>query len=220
MEDSTLNFQTQDLSILESEVVKRIQEVTMDRSLEGSVNPKCEESSEYDGVIFSKKYLDLVTLILLCWYSDYFAEFQLYVLYEIREYLERNLLFPELAAASQVKEASLLIILSFQKKMSTRKLFGTILNPERIRKVLRKTHLRWIKHPRPRRIIRHRGYRDHGSLRPSHLWIENYDYSFTEEQNLKEELVNEYFDLVASIVHQAGDWLLKNHLFLEDTKEV
>jgi len=40
---------------------------------------------------------------------------------------------------------------------------------------------------RAKRTIRHRGYRDHGSLRPSHQWAPKYDWSLTEEQNQIEE---------------------------------
>lgn len=208
--DTTISISRENFSNLESEVVSRITEI-LDRRSSGSVFPKCDLELEYDGASFSRKYLDLVTLILLCWYSDLFGEFRTYLLYEIRDYLERNLLFPELSAMTISKEISLLIFLSFCKKNNPRILFGVILSSAQIERVLEKVHLRMIQSIRPKRLIRHRGYRDHGTLRPEDHWIERYDYSFTEEQNLKEEKETEYFNLISSIVHLAGDWVLKNH---------
>jgi hypothetical protein len=183
----------------------------MDRSLQGPVNPKCDLSSvTYDGMTFSRKYLDLISLILVCWYGDVFDGFESYVLYEIRTYLERNLLFAELAAACTAKEISLLIIVCYSNKYSDRKLFGTILDPDRLERVVNQAHLKLIKPRRPRRKIRHRGYRDHGSLRPEHEWIESSDWSFTALQNDLEQKRNEYLALVDQFVHSAGDWVLRS----------
>jgi hypothetical protein len=194
-----------------SSVENRIQEIKKDRRLQGPINPKCDISNlNYDGMYFSKKYLDLITLILLCWYGDVFEGFESYVLYEVRTYLEKNLFFPELAAACSAKEISLLIIVSASKKYTDRKLFGTILQPDRVERVVNQARLRLIHPRRAKRKIRHRGYRDHGSLRPSDRWSESSDWSFTEAQLASEQKRNEYTDLVDLYVHAAGDWLLKN----------
>jgi hypothetical protein len=203
-------------ALLCSSVENRIQEIKKDRRLQGPINPKCDISSlTYDGMNFSKKYLDLITLIILCWYGDVFQGFESYILYEIRTYLEKNLLFPELAAACSAKEISLLIIVSFSKRYSDRKLFGTILQPERVERVVNQARLRLVQSHRAKRKIRHRGYRDHGTLRPPDQWTESSDWSFTEAQNLKEQKRIEYTDFVDLYVHSAGDWLLKNSLKFE-----
>lgn len=203
----------ENFDLLCSSVEDRIQEIKKDRRLQGPINPKCDISSlTYDGMNFSKKYLDLITLIILCWYGDMFQGFESYVLYEVRTYLEKNLIFPELAAACSAKEISLLIIVSATKKYSDRKLFGTILQPDRVERVVTQARLRLVHSRRAKRKIRHRGYRDHGSLRPSDRWIETSDWSFTEAQLLEEQKRNEYTDLVDLYVHSAGDWLLKNSL--------
>lgn len=202
--------------LLCSSVEARIQKIKLDRRLQGPINPKCDISSlTYDGVTFSKKYLDLITLILLCWYGDVFQGFESYVLYEVRTYLEKNLLFPELAAACSAKEISLLIIVSSSKRYTDRKLFGTILQPDRVERVVSQARLRLVISRRARRKIRHRGYRDHGNLRPTDQWSESSDWSFTEAQLLEEQKRNEYTDLVDLFVHSAGDWLLKNSLMIE-----
>jgi hypothetical protein len=194
-------------------VEDRIQEIKKDRSLEGPVNPKCDDltTMTYDGVTFSRKYLDLICLIILCWYGDIFKGFESYVLYEVRTYLERNLLFPELAAACSAKEISLFLIVCYSKKYTDRTFFGNILSADRVEQVVSRVRLRLVYPRRARRKIRHRGYRDHGSLRPSDQWSETSDWSFTEEQNEKEQKYDEYLNLVDLFVHSAADWVLKNH---------
>lgn len=199
-------------SLIEHSVVSRIQQVSLDRSLQGPINPKCDLSKvTYDGMYFSRKYLDLVTLILLCWYGDVFEGFEQYVLYEVRTYLEKNLLYAELAAACTAKEISLLIIVCFSEKYSDRWLFGTILSPDRVERVTNQARLRLVHPRRPKRKIRHRGYRDHGSLRPEHEWREKYDWSLTEKQLELEQKRTEYLDLIDLYVHSAGDWVLKSN---------
>lgn len=192
-------------------VEDRIQKIILDRRLQGPINPKCDISSmTYNGVTFSRKYLDLITLILLCWYGNVFEGFESYVLYEVRTYLEKNLLFPELAAACSAKEVSLLMIVSSSIKYSDRKLFGAILNSNRVERVVNQVRLKLVYSGRVKRKIRHRGYRDHGTLRPSDHWSESSDWSLTEAQSLVEQKRSEYLDLVDLYVHSAGDWLLKN----------
>jgi hypothetical protein len=211
METQLPSLSKEELFSLESSVEVRIQKIIKDRRLQGPVNPKWElDQLEYDGMSFSKKYLDLLCLILLVWYSDLFQYFEQYLLYEISSYLERNLLFPELAAMTKTREVTLLVLKTFSKRQNSREIFGTILNPDRVERVVKRTRLRLLHPSKPKRTIRHRGYRDHGTLRPSDRWIENNDWSFREEQLLIEQKRDEYFDLVTSMVHQAGDWVLNN----------
>lgn len=213
MEDSQLSLSVEELSSLQTSVEVRIQEIIKDRRLQGPINPKWQlDQLEYDGMKFSKKYLDLLCLILLAWYSDLFKDFEQYLLYEISSYLERNLLFPELAAMTKTREVALLVLKTFSRRKNSREIFGTILNPDRVERVVKQAKLRLLYPRRPKRTIRHRGYRDHGTLRPSDRWIETNDWSFREQQLLKEQKTDEYFDTVSSMVHQAGDWVLRNYL--------
>jgi hypothetical protein len=200
-----------DFDSLKVSVEARIQQVSLDRRLQGPVYPKYRNLDQltYTGTTFSKKYLDLIALILLCWYGNIFQGFESYILYEVRTYLEKNLIFPELAAACSAKEISLLIIISYSKKYSDRQLFGNILNADRLERVVSLVRLKLVSQRRPKRKIRHRGYRDHGSIRPEHQWKESYDWSFIEEQNSLEQKRSEYLDLVDLYVHRAGDWVLK-----------
>lgn len=212
-----MNQSTETLSVpsnfdsLQNSVEARIQQVSLDRRLQGPVYPKCRDLSTltYTGTTFSRKYLDIISLILLCWYGNIFQGFESYILYEVRTYLERNLLFPELAAACSAKEISLLVVVLYSKKYSDRQLFGNILNADRLERVVSQVRLKLENQRRPKRKIRHRGYRDHGSLRPEHCWKERSDWSFDEEQNNLERKRSEYLDLVDLYVHSAGDWVLK-----------
>ena len=81
-----------------------------------------------------------------------------------------------------VKEVSILP----ERPFSQRSIFGLLLNPQIQRKVLRRLFNR--KRPnKVRRSQRVRGYRDQGTLRPSHNWLPESDYSLTEEHNRLEE---------------------------------
>lgn len=215
-------FSSEKVSKLESRVVERIQKVIMDRRSQGHVTTTgliINSSKDYDGIHFSKKRLDLMTLILLCWYSNSFNGFESYILYEIREYLNKNLISPELSAMTNSKELCLLVFLLPCQNNSIRFLFGRVLDPARIERVIEKVSLKWIKHHHPKRTIRHRGYRDHGTLRPDHQWFETTDLSFTEEQLLIEERRSRYHLVVTLLVRAAGEWYLRNAEQLEILKE-
>lgn len=193
------------LSSVEIQISRRIQE-TLDGTTHVFVNPTLLEdpSCRYDGVIFSKKYLDIATLILISWFSDYFQGFEGYVRFEISEYLERNLLFPELDASLFSKEIVLYVLFNYSKIHNPNELFGNLLSRERIQRVLSKTYLRFLTLRKPRRPVRRRGYKDKGSARPSHLWIPRSDWYFTEEQNQIEEKRELYHQTVTTIVRTVG----------------
>jgi hypothetical protein len=61
-------------------------------------------------------------------------------------------------------------------------------------------YLQEITPKKPRRLIRRRGYRDHGTLLPSHQWKPRKDWTLTELQNHLEEISKEYDDLYRLIV--------------------
>lgn len=205
----SLVHSTSSLSKVESQISKRIKE-TLDGRSKVFVSPTLLEDSsvEYDGCRFSKKYIDLVTLILITWYSDYFEGFEGYVRYEIEEYLYSKNLFPELAACLFSKEIILAVLLQHSKLHNFNEIFGAALAPNQIKKVLDQVSLKMIHRQKPRRVIRRRGYKDHGSTRPSHLWIPKDDWSFTEKMLEIERQRDLYRQTVTSIVRTIGGWLL------------
>lgn len=207
-----LKIQCSELVILETQISRVIQE-SLDRRTSVFIDPKLEiKKLDYDGVIFSQKYKDLWTLILLIQFSDYFEPFREYLIYEIRLYLESKLLFPELDACLVSKGITTLVLSEFSKYGDPRNVFGTLLNKDQIDRVLNTVHLRLIHHRRPRTLVYRRGYKDKGSLRPETHWLPKKDWSFDEEQaqiNLKEQ---KYHNTVTSIVRSCGDWVLKNRL--------
>jgi len=69
-----------------------------------------------------------------------------------------------------------------------RKIMGIISDPQVIRKVRKRLYQKIRPtRSRVRRTERHRGYRDHGTLRPAHRWLPKTDYSLTELQNQIED---------------------------------
>jgi hypothetical protein len=68
---------------------------------------------------------------------------------------------------------------------SDRDLFGNWI--PRMRKLISKLDFKESNTGRPKRILRRRGYRDHGTLRPSSEWLPSSDYSLTEMQQRIEE---------------------------------
>lgn len=68
------------------------------------------------------------------------------------------------------------------KRYSSSELFGNILGND-LRDLEKFLEFHKIKHSKPRRLVRRRGYKDKGSRRPSHQWKEKYDISFIEYQN-------------------------------------
>lgn len=73
------------------------------------------------------------------------------------------------------------------KRFTSEELFGNILGNdlEDLKGVLRISKKRKTK---PKRKVRRRGYRDHGSKRPDHKWLPSFDESLTEMQLLKEKI--------------------------------
>lgn len=196
------------LTSVETQISKRIRE-TLDRRNQVFVTPTLlTKTLEYDGIKYSKKYFDLVTLILLTWYSDYFQGFEGYIRYEIELYLYKNLLFPELSASLVSKEILITVLLEFSKVNNTNILFGTCLDPNQIERVLKQVKLRFLKPRRPKEIIRRRGYKDKGSMRPQVRWLPSDDWSLTDLQNEKEEKQDLYVQTVTSIVRKVGGRLL------------
>lgn len=179
-----------------------------------------ESSKDYDGIRFSKKYWDILSLLFLITYGKkYFKGFDVYILVEIEDYLRKNRLFPEVLAALRLTDnrgAFLVCVLTYTKLKSSNQIYNTILNKDTVDRVLSKLSLKLVRHHNPKRLIRHKGYRDHGTLRLSHEWSESSDYSFTELQNLKEEQLEEYNQTVLDFIRDSGDWYLTLLMYLKN----
>jgi len=210
--DVQVNFELSQLKNLELQLFRVIQ-TSLDRRTAVFVNPKRKiEEERYDGVKFSKKKLDILVLILLTWYSDYFQGFNEYVRYEIGEYLQRNLLFPELNASLVSKEISL-GILFLSGNFHTRKIFGSILTKERIDRVLDEIELLWIRPKRISSTVYRRGYKDHGSLRLASRWLPTKDWSLDNLHLELEQRRQEYSEKTSLLVHYFGDLVIKKLMY-------
>ena len=65
------------------------------RSNQVVIFPTLENKTiNYDGIFFSKKKNDILVLVLVYHFSDFFGIFSEYVRYEIEQYLYHNLLAP------------------------------------------------------------------------------------------------------------------------------
>lgn len=207
-----IEYSTDRFVSIETQISNVVQR-SLDRRTSVFVSPTLRlKDKSYDGVKFSKKYRDLLTLIILSWYSDYFGDFSDYVRYEIELYLNKNLLFPELNASLTSKSCLNFVIILFLQQHSTNDFFGNVLNPKQINKVLDLVVLKIIRPRQPRQSVRRRGYKDKGSLRPKSSWLPTEDWSFTEEQNRIEELREQYQDQITRIVRASGDWVLKRQV--------
>lgn len=191
------------------EFVSEVSTIIKDRITSGPVFPKQLEHFELEGVSFSRKKLDLYCLLFIACFTDELKEYQEYILYEMNEYLNKFLLFADIAAAIQSKEIAIQILLHFRDNYP-RYLFGTILEKRRINRVLSLVRLRGPTKSRPRRVQRCRGYRDHGSKRPDDRWLPDSDFELTELQLQIEEKRSEYQALVNSIV-ESGDLVQRNY---------
>jgi len=94
--------------------------------------------------------------------------------YCLKHFSAEHRLILELALHS-ITSAEKFCILSF----SERDWFGNLIPS--LRRELEDLSLRNFKQSPAKHQERVRGYRDHGTLRPSHKWLENFDFSFNEE---------------------------------------
>jgi hypothetical protein len=147
-----------------------------------SDSPKWLSDSDFR-VILPKDFNSLRSLAIIHWFipNDYlFWEFHLSLQEEnsVSQLNEKQKL--ELEILNSSKEICEFYLYETER-YSGREIFGNILGNE-LKESLRKLKIKKNIHRKPKRKIRHRGYRDKGSLRPDHLWIERYDSSFNEYQ--------------------------------------
>lgn len=185
--------------------LEEVLKLRLHRSNQVVIFPTLEnETINYDGIQFSKKKNDILVLILIYHFSEFFGIFSEYVRYEIEVYLYRNLIAPELVASLVDKRICLEVLLNLH--YGPRVIFSLI-SEMNIRRVLGDLHLR-IEHPRPvKRPVYRRGYNDKGSLRA--------ETSVRPEPDVSEQLHLEkqrqlYSDCVELIVHEVGGWVLQD----------
>lgn len=210
MSDTSQLSLPSNLDSLRMSIFSTIQKAILDRRLEGRCKPKRPNDTleDYDGINFSRKEKDLICLLLIARFSNIFDGFDGYILYEIELYLHRGRLFPIIAAAIKGIDVFLEILLLFYvDKCSPERIIRSILNPDRVAKVVKSTYLKVIFPRIPRRTIRRRGYNDHGSRRPDDKWLESYDSAFVEEQLILEQKRREYEDLVDRLIQTTRDFV-------------
>lgn len=202
-----------DYELVDETLVSTIKAI-LDRRSKGPCRlPNVQANEDYDGVQFSKKRTDiLVLLVVIKFYPDYFQGFGSYIVIEIQDYLEKNNLFPELNALARLSggnRISFLRCLFYYTKYDFQKLESVLKDNTTIERTIDCLKFKYVHYHKPRRPVRRKGYKDHGTLRPKDHWIETHDVSFTEYQNRKEKERKDYQDLVSAILRENGDWYLK-----------
>lgn len=188
-------------SSLEVEIVKILTKRLKERRTTGPVFRPSIQEFDPKYVKFSRRYLDLVTLLTICFYSGYLDPLDIYLRMMIQDYLEEELIFPELHASASSRKVLLLVIDGSLSDMNTNMFFGNCLQKSNVQRVLNKVIFKKIFPTSIRKPIRRRGYKDHGSLRPSDRWFETSDLTFTEEQLQIEQERLDYSNLLASILN-------------------
>lgn len=150
-----------------------------------SDSPKCLSSDEVQ-IVYPKDFKSLRSLAIALWEFPDFLHWRILLDLKEREQSQLN--------EKQKLELSILLsskeicyfYLYQTERYSGREIFGNILGNE-LRNSLKQLKIKKIRPKRPRRTIRHRGYRDKGSLRFDHQKLERYDFSFIEYQNKLEK---------------------------------
>lgn len=92
-----------------------------------------------------------------------------------------------------------------RNNINPRELFGTILRDD-LQSALLSIRIK-KKNLHVKKKVRRKGYQDHGSRRPGDRWLESFDFSFNEIQNLKEEkldLLEHSFQLQKLLLESEG----------------
>lgn len=173
-------------SCLREELGPFVQEAqkSFERTLQGPVAPNGETSFN---VKKFRKFSEIRNLLVISWIFEekFFGNL---LRLEIEDYLEQiskglwEGKFYELSVLLNSKEDCLWYLYF---NFSERDFFGNLL-PD-LKRDSQRLRFRKILPSKAKRKIRHRGYRDHGSCRPQHLWLPHEDWSFTDWQNSKEE---------------------------------
>jgi len=203
-----------DYELVEETLVSTIKAI-LDRRSKGPCRlPDPQANEDYDGIIFSKKRIDiLVLLVVIRLYPEYFEGFGVYITIEIEKYLTKNNLFPELNALCRTiggSKISFLRMLFTYTDYDFQRLEAVLKDSTTLERTISKLQFRYINFHKPRRPVRRKGYKDHGTLRPEDRWLVKHDVSFIYKQFYQIEAKREdYQDQVAKIIKENGDWYLK-----------
>lgn len=134
------------------------------------------------------------SLAICLWYCPDWLKFELILHFQLtqRYYsldfenkgLEHSL---ELLLLSSTKD-NMLKYCQMEEFFSKRELFGSILRDD-LDRALKELKIEEIRYRNPKPTVRRKGYKDKGSRRPDHTRIEQFDFTFTEYQNTKEEKI-------------------------------
>lgn len=195
-----MNPGSAELESFEIEILKTLKR-NLDRRTSGPVFRPSLREADTDRLGFSRRFIDLVTLLTLCHYGTLLDPFELYFRLAVQDYVERNLLFPELHASATSRQVFLQVIQGrISPKMNTNVFFGSCLSVETVDRVIRLIKIPKRPITRIRQLVRRRGYKDHGSLRPKHHWRESHDSTWTDLQNKLESRRSSYLDIVSSLL--------------------
>lgn len=165
----------------------------IERTLQGPITPNAE-------TVFKLRKVESNVSILALAYVSWFLSDEARCLLQLELWDKR---LEPLAAQESLwlilnsKEDSNLWLSSFGR----REIYGTWL--PRIEKVCRLAECHRLLPSKARRLVRRRGYRDHGSIRSITTWKPSSDWSFDEEQNRK-ELDDDFRNLVLAAIRTNG----------------
>lgn len=159
--------------------------------------PNDDEPSEVI-IKYPRSFRSLRSLAIAQYYLPEKIRWQIYLDMEEMTFSHLNLKqVLEIRTLLQSKEL-MQIYLYQTERLSNREIFGNILGNE-LRTSLQELKIQRKFNKKPKRIQRHRGYRDKGSWKPPHRWSPSSDYSLTDIQNRLERrryLTLKYINLI------------------------
>jgi hypothetical protein len=158
------------------------------RSFSESLSRIIPNDSEPTEVIikYPRSFKSLRSLAIVQWYLPEKIRWQIFLDMEEMSFSHLNLKqVLEIRTLLQSKEI-MQIYLYQTERFTNREIFGNILGNE-LRTSLQELKIQRKNYKKPKRIQRHRGYRDKGSWKPPHRWTPNSDFSLTDIQNRLEQ---------------------------------
>lgn len=150
-----------------------------------SDTPTCPEELEDWTIVYPKDFRLLRTLVIVQWYLPEIWHWRIFLDLKENSFSQLNrkqrIEIQLLLESKEIME----IFLYETERYSGSEIFGNFLGND-LKDLQKSLKLRKNRSFKPKRIQRHRGYRDHGSRKPDHKWLPREDFSFTEYQNLKE----------------------------------
>lgn len=142
-------------------------------------------------------FTNVLTLIILSWYVP--EEVGILLRLEIEDHIQNgDLSFLEFLVRKSAVRGLTLVWLLDTSLLSTRDFFGNILNSKNIRKALVSIKPIMYTKRKPKRVQRHRGYRDKGTLRKNSekhdLWISTAEQMKIEESRLSSDQTLDFIE--------------------------